>query len=369
MTAITNPPIGRGRSIFNEGFRPSFLTGAIWVGLASLIMLPSLLGDLQAHEMLYGYLSAIIAGFILTAIPGWTGRPPLRTPVLAVLILTWLAGRVAIAMAGIVGPAIAGGIDSLFLLLVALVALRETVAAFAWTALPPIGLLILFYAGNDIFHLGSPELGKRIGVAAVVMLVTLVGGSVLPKTAPGSAADDRPSGFGSLDLAVLAVSAVALAAWIGLPGYRIAAGLLVVAGILQAIRLSRWVAGGTGQTTLTLVQHIAYGLLPLGFLIIGFSGLTAPDAAAASDIRAWTVSATGILALGILARVSPGGTAPPASARLFAGVIYAAFALSILIRLFGGWSTYLPPIGGAALIVVFGVFTLGALPLLARSGR
>jgi uncharacterized protein involved in response to NO len=365
MTAVSNPAAGQSRSAFSEGLKPSFLTGAIWAGLASLIMLPSLLGDLQAHEMLYGYLSAIIASFILTAIPGWTGRPPLRTPVLAVLILAWLAGRLAIAISGTIGPALAGGIDSLFLLLVALVALRETVASFAWSALPPIGLLILFYAGNDIFQLGSPELGKRIGVAAVVLLVTLVGGSVVPK--PGGAADDRPAAFGTLDVAVLVASAAALAAWIVLPGYRIAAGLLV-AGLLQGFRLARWVGGGTQQTTLTLIQQIAYGLLPLGFLIIGAGGVASPDNPAGADIRAWTVSATGILTLGILARLSLGDV-PTAPARLFARAIYAAFGLSILIRVFGGWSQYLPPVGEAALLVAFAVFTLGAVPLLARSGR
>ncbi len=365
MTATSNPPIGQGQSVFTEGLKPSFLTGALWAGLASLVMLPSFLGDLQAHEMLYGYLSAIIAGFILTAIPGWTGRPPLRAPVLAVLILAWLAGRAAIALSGTIGSAVAGGIDSLFLLLVALVALRETVAAFAWSALPPIGLLVLFYVGNDIFQLGSPELGKRVGLAAVVLLVTLIGGSVVPRT---GGADDRLAAFGTLDLAVLAVSAAALAAWIVLPGYRIAAGLLLVAGMLQGFRLARWVGGGSGQTTLTLVQQIAYGLLPLGFLIIGFSGLTAHDGPGGADIRAWTVSATGILTLGILARLDL-GRAPGASVRLFARVIYAAFGLSILIRMFGGWSQYLPPIGGAALMVAFAVFSLGALPSLARSGR
>jgi uncharacterized protein involved in response to NO len=366
MTVLSNPPIGQSRSAFSEGLKPSFLTGAIWAGLASLVMVPSFLGDLQAHEMLYGYLSAIIAGFILTAIPGWTGRPQLRTPTLGLLILAWLAGRVAIAISGTIGPALAGGIDSLFLLLVALVALRETLASFAWAALPPIGLLILFYVGNDIFQLGSPELGKRVGVAAVVLLVTLVGGNVIPKSA--GAAADRPAAFGTLDLTVLLVSAVALAAWIVLPGYRIAGGLLLVAAILQAVRLARWFGGGTEQTTLTLIQQIAYGLLPLGFLIIGFSSLTAHDSPAGADIRAWTVSATGILTLGILARLNL-SEAPGASARLFARAIYAAFGLAILIRIFGGWSEYLPPVGGAALLVAFAVFTLGELPVLARSGR
>jgi uncharacterized protein involved in response to NO len=379
MTEISQT--ATGQSVFGDGSRPSFLTGAVWAGLASLILVPGFFAaldtqtafrpaDLQVHETLFAYLGTIIAGFILTSIPEWTGRPPLSGRGLTVLILAWLAGRAALAASGFIGPLVAGGVDCLFLALTAITAATEAARGRGWKALPPIGLLIMFLAGNAVFFLssyesGSGEAGKRIGIAAAVILVTLISGRSLPVRDETA----EPAPLGAAGLAAVVVSALALLAWIILPDYKASAALMLLAGIVQAVRLAGWVFDRSPQTTLTLVQQLAYAFVPLGFLVIGGSVLFAHDQSGGVDVRAWIVSATGILTLAMMARITPDGAGRPSSARTMARIIYAAIAVVAVTRLIGGLTWILPLIGGAALMVLFAVFTIGYLPVLARPGR
>jgi uncharacterized protein involved in response to NO len=376
------------RTLLSYGLRPSFIAGAMWAGLASPIWLPVVFGAVQIttaftpvdwllHEGLYGYLAAIITGFLLTVIPSWTGRPPLEGRLLAVLVLIWLAGRLAIAISATIGPVLAGGIDSLFLLLAVVVAGRAVIGACTWKSFPPIGLLIALFAGNVIFHIGaygggSSELGKRIGIAAAIMLVTLIGARVIPSLTHDKQAEDTPQRPAvrsrSLETAVSAVSGVALTMWIVLPDLPVTGALMVVAGAIHAVRLARWLCDRTVQSTLTLIQQIAYGFVPLGFLLLGRAGLFAPDEPVSADIRAWMVAATGIMTLAIVTRAGLDNTSHAPSARLMAGVIYTAVAIAVVARLSAGWSPALLPIGGAAWVVAFAVFAIGCGPLLANPG-
>jgi uncharacterized protein involved in response to NO len=378
MTAISRKPLRR--SIFGDGSKPSFVTGALWTGLASIVLTPILFGslqlqtalsqaDLQAHETLFGYLAAIIAGFILTALPEWTGRPPLKGRTLAILILAWLAGRLAIAESASISLIVAAAIDLVFLLLAILVAAREATGGQDSRAWPAIGLLIVFFAGNAVFFLGalsngSPEAGKRIGIAAAVLLVTLVGGRVFPQPDTASA----PAPFRAVDIAALVLSALALVSWIVLPVFIVTAGLMLIAGIVHAIRLTGWVTGGSAQSTLSLVQQVAYGFLPLGFVVIGFRILFAEDLAGV-DVRTWMVSATGILVLAMTARAGLTDAERPRAARTLAWFVYAAAVMAIEMRIFGGFNALLPYLSGASLAVAFAVFTIGYVPVLARPGR
>jgi uncharacterized protein involved in response to NO len=98
-----------GPAILSYGFRPFFLLGAAYAGLGILIWLPLWFGDIKMptafspldwhiHEMLYGYVPAVMTGFLLTAIPNWTGRLPLQGGPLAALAALWIVGRVAVCM-------------------------------------------------------------------------------------------------------------------------------------------------------------------------------------------------------------------------------------------------------------------------------
>ena len=185
-----------GPTLFSYGFRPFFLGGALWAALGVLLWLPQYFGELSLptafapldwhiHEMLYGYVAAVVAGFLLTAIPNWTGRLPVNGYPLAGLGVLWLAGRVAVAGSAIWGAGLAAVIDVAFLATLAAVALREIVAGKNWRNLRVLIVLGVLIAGNIVFHLevikhGSADYGIRLGIAAAIGLIMLVGGRIVP---------------------------------------------------------------------------------------------------------------------------------------------------------------------------------------------
>ena len=114
-----------GPALFSYGFRPFFLGGAIWSVACIVLWIPQFTGELalrtafapldwHIHEMLYGYVAAVVAGFLLTAIPNWTGRLPIAGVPLMGLAALWLAGRLAILFSGFVGIALAAVVDIAF---------------------------------------------------------------------------------------------------------------------------------------------------------------------------------------------------------------------------------------------------------------
>src|SRR5262245_24450428 len=168
-----------GPALFSYGFRPFFLAGALWAALGVLLWLPQYSGEIvlptalaprdwHVHEMLYGYVAAVVAGFLLTAIPNWTGRLPICGLPLASLAALWLAGRVAILVSAKTGHAVAAVIDVAFLVALAAVALREIIAGKNWRNLRVLGIVLVLIAGNIAFHVevlrsGVADYGTRIG--------------------------------------------------------------------------------------------------------------------------------------------------------------------------------------------------------------
>src|SRR3954447_24779178 len=139
MTGIPRLRDYRGPALLSYGFRPFFLFGAMYAGLAVLVWLPVFSGELQLstafspvdwhiHEMLYGYVPAVVTGFLLTAIPNWTGRLPIQGTPLLLLVSVWVAGRVCVSFSAETGWLFAATIDVGFLALVVAAAAREIVA-------------------------------------------------------------------------------------------------------------------------------------------------------------------------------------------------------------------------------------------------
>ena len=367
----------KGWPVLAAGFRPFFLLGSIQAALSILVWLPIFEGELNptsafaprdwhVHEMLYGYLPAIITGFLFTAIPNWTGRLPIQGAPLATLVAVWVAGRFCVTFSAETTWWAAMLVDAGFLLLVALVAAREILAGRNWRNLTVVVLVLVLFAGNVTFHLEAHLLGVadraiRVGIAVVILLISLVGGRIIPSftrnwlmsdsrtSQAGAAGQDPgrlPAPFGRFDKIVIATSAVTLACWIVVPDHRITGIGFVLVGLLHVVRLLRWAGERTYAERLLLILHIGYTFVPLGFLlgalaIFGYGPVSA-------GIHCWMVGGAGIMTLAVMTRATLGHTGQQLTASPATQTIYGAIIIAAVARIVAALA---PPAAGALLHV------------------
>jgi uncharacterized protein involved in response to NO len=381
----------RGPALFAYGFRPFFLFAAIYAGLivplwlavfAGKVSLPTAFAprDWHVHEMLFGYVGAVIAGFLLTAVPNWTGRLPIQGLPLAVLFSTWLAGRFAVSLSGEIGWLAALALDSLFLLLLAAAAAREIVAGRKWSNLKVVGIVSLLAVVNVAFHVeahleGLSEYSTRAGIAVVVALVGVIGGRIVPSFTRNWLArrveGRMPIPFGRFDAVAMGTSAIALLVWIATPTGRVVAVALCLASVLQLVRLARWAGDRTFPDRLVLILHVAYAFVPLGYFLTALSALdlVAPSA----GVHAWTGGAIGTMTLAVMTRASLGHTGRPLSASRATQAIYLAVVGAAVARVCASLepshADVLLPIAGVAWTVAFLGFAAAYGPLLVSARK
>lgn len=370
----------KGPALLSYGFRPFFLFGSLYAGLSILAWLPMFYGELalstafaprdwHIHEMLYGYLSAVITGFLLTAVPNWTGRMPLQGRPLLVLVLFWFAGRIAVTTSAWIGWEVAALIDNAFLLLVAAAMGREIIKGKNWRNLKVLIALGILTIGNIVFHieahiLGSADYGIRFGVAATMMLVMLIGGRVVPSFTRNWLARENPgrlpASFGTFDVISMVVAGIALLAWIIAPYWPATGVALVAAGLFQAVRLARWAGERTWKDRLVLILHIAYAFVPLGFILVGGTALGLLPSGA--GIHAWTGGAMGVMTLAVMSRASLGHTGRALVATASLQALYVLVVVATLARVCAAispdWSDVLLHGAGAAWAGAFIGFAL-----------
>jgi len=377
-----------GAALLSYGFRPFFLLGSLYAGLAILAWLPMFYGELalstafaprdwHIHEMLYGYLSAVVTGFLLTAVPNWTGRMPLQGRPLLVLVLIWAAGRGAVTTSAWIGWQAAAVVDVSFLVAVAAAIAREIVKGRNWRNLKVLTVLGILTAGNIVFHLeahfqGMADYGIRIGIAATMMLVMVIGGRIVPSFTRNWLARENPgrlpAPFGTFDMVSTAAAGAALLAWIALPDWQVTGVALVAAGLVQTVHLTRWAGDRTWRDRLVLILHVAYAFVPLGFVLTGLAALGLIPAGA--GIHAWTGGAMGGMTLAVMSRASLGHTgralvATRTTQALYALIVVAALA-RILAVLVPHWTNALIHLAGAAWAATFIGFALTYWNVLAR---
>jgi uncharacterized protein involved in response to NO len=377
-----------GPALLSYGFRPFFLFGSVYAGLAVLAWLPILNGQIElssafsardwhVHEMLYGFVPAIVTGFLLTAIPNWTGRLPLQGTPLLILLVAWMAGRFAISLSALTGWIAAAVIDGGFLLLVVAAASREVVTGRNWRNLKVIVIVGILAAGNIAFHLeahfgGGADYSVRAGVAAIILLITLVGGRVVPSFTRNWLSREKPgrmpSPFGRFDIGTVAASAAALLLWIAAPDTAATGAALIVACIMQLVRLGRWAGERTLSDRLVLILHVAYAFVPAGFALTGLATLGLMPVSA--GIHAWTGGAVGTMTLAVMTRASLGHTGHELSASAGTQAIYALVVAGALGRICAAiepaWSDPLLVASGIMWAAAFGGFALLYGPLLCR---
>lgn len=343
-----------GPAVLSVGFRPFFLLGAGWAAVAAPLWLAMFGGGAEVptalsppiwhvHEMVYGYGAAVVAGFLLTAIPNWTSRMPLQSGPLAALALLWLVGRVAVFCSGWVGSAIAAVLDLAFPAVFLGVIAREILAGRNWRNLPMVGALALLLLGNLLVHLdatgvvATADIGNRLGVATLLMLINLVGGRIVPSFTRNWLVRERPEVpspalFGALDRVVSALVALTLLCWVLVPDFSIAPWIEVVAGLAVLVRLVRWRAEATWREPIVWVLHLGYGWVAIGFLSLGLNGWLAvlPETTA---LHALTVGAIGTMTLAVMTRASLGHTGRPLTAGTGTTAIYVLITIAAVLRL------------------------------------
>lgn len=383
-----------GPALWSRGFRPFFLGAALWAAAAIAvwppfytgeIMIPTALSpvDWHVHEMIFGYGSAVIAGFLLTAIPNWTGRLPVVGRPLALLAGLWALGRLGVFFSATIGLLPAALLDVAFLLAFAMVAAREVITGRNRRNLKVVVVLGLLAGANLGFYVevamtGSAIIAARAGLAIIVFLILLIGGRIVPSfthnwlAKQGVAA--RPVPFGKPDGAVMAVAGVALLLWVADPDWSVAGAALLAAGAANLWRLSRWRGWATRSDRLVLVLHAGFLLASAGFLVAGAHAFRPDMVSSAAAIHVWAVGAIGTMTLAMMTRVTLGHTGRELVASRATQVIYSVVIVALLARIAMEFvpSLMLPLLYGAAAawIVAFGSFALVYGPMLAKpSGR
>ena len=363
------------------GFRPFFLLAgllaSLWlpIWLLNLHGLWILHGALQgpawhAHEMLFGFVAAVLAGFLLTAVRNWTGQPTPSGWTLAGLAVLWLLARLLNLWGGALPQALAIAVDVAFLpavgaALTVPILRAKNVRNFAF---PP--LLLLMGGANLLSHLGitlgtTPE---QIALDLVIVIVALITGRIVPmftQNALKLETTKRPT----LDKAVFACLAGMLI-FDRVPQAEAGRGLLsFVAGVLLAVRMVGWQSWQTRKLPILWVLHLGHAWLALGLMLRGVA-IFAPDVVPmATATHALTVGAIGTLILGMMARVSLGHTGRPLVVNKVMAVAFALLALAALVRtlvpmaapelLLLGWT-----VAGVLWTAAFGLFVAVYAPML-----
>jgi len=337
--------------LLSYGFRPFFLFGACYAALAILTWLPMFYGEIalatafsprdwHVHEMLYGYIPAVVTGFLLTAIPNWTGRLPLQGWPLLILVIVWAVGRGAVTVSAEIGWLAAALIDSSFLLLVVAATAREIIAGRNWRNLKVLIPVTILGLGNAAFHVeahvfGAADYGIRMGIAGILVLLMVIAGRLIPSFTRNWPSRENPGRlplpFGRFDAAAIVLSGAALTFWVVEPFGKVTAAGLFAAGLLQALRLGRWAGDRTLRDRLVFVLHVAYAFVPAGFVLTALSaiGLVVPSA----GLHAWMVGAAGMMTLAVMTRATLGHTGHELIASAQTQLIYAAVFIAAVARI------------------------------------
>lgn len=381
-----------GPAILTFGFRPFFfgatvcaaLAMALWVPMPSgHVVLPTAFDPVSwhAHEFLFGYLGGVVAGFLLTAVPNWTGRLPIVGWRLGMLVGLWLMGRVAVAVSGSVPALPVAMVDLAFPVVFAMLIAREIVAGKNWRNLIVLAMLGVFILGNALFHWEAAKggyaaqgHGLRLGLGAGIMMIAVIGGRVVPSFTRNWLVKRRSTvlpapPMQSFDKMALLILLISLGLWVVLPLGTLTGLVLALAAVWHALRLARWVGHRTLAEPLVTVLHAGYAFVPLGALALAAEILLPGSFGMAGAQHFWMAGAIGLMTLAVMTRATLGHTGQALTAGAGTVAIYLALILSVFARVAGGvWPEFsgrLHMAAGLFWVAAFGGFAVvyGALLL------
>jgi uncharacterized protein involved in response to NO len=336
----------------------------------------------HAHEMIFGFAAAAIAGFLLTAVPNWTGTLPRQGWPLAVLFGLWCAGRVAMWVSAALPLWLVSAIDFAFLPALGLVIARQLAVSPARHNVLLVSVIGVLAAANGWYHLdrlGLTSAGMvesvRFGVHLLIVMVAVIGGRVVPSftrnvLARRGAGARLPVLRPRLNLtgnALVALTAalVILPAPDGLRG-----AVALAAGIANGLRLAGWRGQDTLSEPLLWVLHLGYLWLVAGLLLSGISLLTGWISEAAA-LHGLSAGAVGTMVLAIMTRASLGHTGRPLVAQPPVAFAYLLVSIAAVLRVFGpavapAYYGEIMVLAALGWVAAFTIFSMIYAPILLR---
>lgn len=341
-------------TVWATGFRPFFLGGALLAAVLIPLWIFAFFGGVSiggpmgpvgwhTHEMVFGFTPAIIAGFLLTAVPRWTGVDTPTGGLLAGLFGLWVAGRIAMVGTDFIPYPVAAIIDLAFLPFLA-VAISIPIGR-DWT-LRNLGFIPLLFglaAANGVFHLdhlgildGWAWTGIEAGLGLIIVIIAIVGGRVIPFfTASGLGIETADRGR-ILDGVALAAAVAWLMGLVVDSGHDWTGGLALIAGLAQLARMWGWKATKSQSVPLLWVLHAGYTFVAVGLVLFGLH-ILAGFGTRSIAYHALGVGAIGTLCLGMMARVALGHTGRPLEAPRPVVWAFAAMIAAAVVRFALPW--------------------------------
>lgn len=349
--------------------------------MTGALPLPNLPPQLwHAHEMIYGFIGAAIAGFLLTAVPNWTGARRIAGAPLVVLALVWLAGRVAFAASAVLPLTVVAVCDLAFFPVLAGFLAQPLIRARNRNT-PLLLVLAGIWLTDIAFVYGLLRSDVQLSRAAllvaidvILVLITIIGGRIIPAftasalRARGRAADLRTNpwvtGF------VIAATVAVVLSDIFAPWHAIAGAIAGGAALLQAWRLAGWRSLRTRDEPLVWCLHLAYSWLPVGLALKAVFLLTGADWSA-HWLHALTIGTAASMVLAVMTRAALGHSGRPLIPAKSIVIAYALLSCAALVRVIAPsvvpmdyrWTVLT---SSALWIAAFALFLITYTPILMR---
>ena len=376
--------------LLRQAFRPMFLFGASFSVIAMTLWGLASSGHIQlrpfanilfwhSHEMLFGFVSAIIIGFLLTAVQNWTGIRAPRNKTLLFITLVWLSGRLLLLFGQDLSIYVVAGVDLSFLPICAILLAKPLIQVNQQRNLFFVPVLLLLTFCNAMMYFGHANqrhdiqlLGAQNAVWLITLLIAIIGGRVIPMFTANGTKTPKVAAIKWLDMSALgSLWVIFILHFFKLNSYippLIMSGLFAISALLTAIRCARWKIWVTLNVPIVWSLHLAYWFIPCGLALYSarYAGINISNSIA---LHVFTAGAMGLMILSMMSRISLGHSGriiKPKTIITYAFIMafLAAILRTLLIALWPSNTMHWLTLGIAGWVIAYLLYVLVYFPIL-----